>query len=131
MSSDDPRAAFDHFFVKTPVPYTCERKEVERQLKVLEKGELNETTSYEATFRRERGSSFNLNYTQCCAIKANKLLGRKRQKHLRDLIALVRSQRHFRVEGEFTAWREGQSEFMLVERQRVPSRLLSTSASFS
>lgn len=40
-SSDEPRAAFDHFFAKTPIPYTCEWKEVDRQLKILMKSELN------------------------------------------------------------------------------------------
>lgn len=40
-SSDDPQAAFDHFFAKTPIPYTCEWKEVDRQLKILMKSELN------------------------------------------------------------------------------------------
>lgn len=37
--SDDPRVAFDCFFVKTPIPYTCEWKEVDRQLKILMEGE--------------------------------------------------------------------------------------------
>jgi len=41
--SDDPRVAFDRFFAKTPIPYTCEWKEVDRQLKILMKGEFNET----------------------------------------------------------------------------------------
>lgn len=36
--SDDPRAAFDHFFAKTPIPYTCELKEINRQLHVLMEG---------------------------------------------------------------------------------------------
>nr|XP_012229369.1 PREDICTED: uncharacterized protein LOC105676210 [Linepithema humile] len=36
--SDDPRITFDHFFAKTPTPYTCEWKEVDRQLKILMKG---------------------------------------------------------------------------------------------
>lgn len=40
-SPDDPRAAFNHFFAKTPIPYTCEWKEVDRQLKILMKSELN------------------------------------------------------------------------------------------
>lgn len=40
-SSDYPQAAFDHFFAKTPVRYTCEWKEVDRQLKILMKNELN------------------------------------------------------------------------------------------
>lgn len=40
-SPDEPQAAFDHFFAKTPIPYTCEWKEVDRQLKILMKSELN------------------------------------------------------------------------------------------
>lgn len=40
-SPDDPQAAFNHFFAKTPIPYTCEWKEVDRQLKILMKNELN------------------------------------------------------------------------------------------
>jgi len=49
--SDDPRVAFDRFFVKTPIPYTCEWKEVDRQLKILMKGELNEI-DYKITLKK-------------------------------------------------------------------------------
>jgi len=35
---DDPRAAFQRFFEKTPTPYTCELKEADRQLQILMKG---------------------------------------------------------------------------------------------
>ncbi|XP_036142189.1 uncharacterized protein LOC118645396 isoform X2 [Monomorium pharaonis] len=36
--SDDPRVTFNHFVAKTSIPYTCEWKEVDRQLEILMKG---------------------------------------------------------------------------------------------